>query len=111
MGDEKGRPVSRVPGAARGRVEERLPFGALVRKCWFPEDISGRRCLGPGLTAFTEWSWRKRKRVALSLIEQLVKLLASCPESVLVQGKRVALRAKFFMSHIRGGKQGPMLLP
>lgn len=72
MGDEKGRPVSRVPGAARGRVEERLPFGALVRKCWFPEDVSGRRCLGPGLTAFTEWSWRKRKRVALSLIEQLV---------------------------------------
>ncbi|EPY81241.1 presenilin-1-like protein [Camelus ferus] len=30
--------------AARGWVEERFPFAALVRKCWFPFDISRRRC-------------------------------------------------------------------
>lgn len=35
------------------------------------------------------------------LVEQLVKLLASCFESALVKGKLVALRANFVMSHIQ----------
>lgn len=101
-GNEEGRPVSRAPGAGRGRVEETFPFGALVRKCWFPQVISGRRCLGPGLTVLTGVEQQKEEAPGAGLVEQLVKLRASCPDCVLVQGKRAALRAKFLMSHARG---------
>lgn len=97
-----GAPVSRAPGAGRGRVEETFPFGALVRKCWFPQVISGRRCLGPGLTVLTGVEQQKEEAPGAGLVEQLVKLRASCPDCVLVQGKRAALRAKFLMSHARG---------
>lgn len=53
MGNEQGRPVSPAPGAARDQVKERFLSGGWVRKCWFPEDVSGRRCRGPGLTVLT----------------------------------------------------------
>lgn len=90
MGTQEGRPVSRAPCAARSPVEESPPqpwFGS----AGFPK-TAGRRCFGQGLTVLPGVVAReKRKRLALGLVEQLVKLRASSPECVLVQGKRVAL--------------------
>lgn len=40
---------------------KRVPFRALVRKCWCPEDISGRRCLGLGLTVLTRIEQEKEE--------------------------------------------------
>lgn len=114
-GGDRGTPcgepggAARFSGAGRGSQsgEERVPSSALARKCWFPEDSSGRRCLGRGLTVLPGvGEGEKRKRLALGPVEQLVKLHASSPECVLVRGKRVALRANFLLSQFEAESTG-----
>lgn len=98
-GTRRGGPFFRRRAQLAVRLKREFPSSALVRKCWFPEDSSGRRCLGRGLTVLPGvGTGEKRKRLALGLVEQLVKLHALSPECVLVRGKRVALRANFFLS-------------
>lgn len=51
-GTRRGGPFLLLPAQRAVRLK-RFPSVDLFRKCWFPEDVSGRRCPGPGLPVLT----------------------------------------------------------